>query len=75
MTQPSNEAPCSLFRTTWEEREGKMEPVKTHDLFVWVCVNTETGQVEMMDLQPFDDALDGDLVEGWEWRKFRLVPA
>lgn len=67
--------PCSLFRSTWEERDGKMEPVQTHDLFVWACVNTKTGEVEMAEIQPYDDELNKNLVEGWEWRRFRLIEA
>ena len=52
-----------------------MESVQTPDLFVWACVNTKTGEVEMMEIQPYDDELDENLVEGWEWRCFRLVEA
>jgi len=51
-----------------------MEHVRAPDLFVWACVNTNTGQVEM-DAQPYDDELSNDLVDGWEWRRFRLVEA
>ncbi len=68
-------APCSLFRSTWEARDGKMEPVQTPDLFVWACVNTKTGEVEMTEIQPYDDELNENLVEGWEWRRFRLIEA
>jgi hypothetical protein len=67
--------PCSLFRSTWEERDEKMEPVRTPDLFVWACVNTKTGEVEMTGIQPYDDELSENLVEGWEWRRFRLIEA
>lgn len=52
-----------------------MEPVRTPDLFVWACVNTKTGEVEMTEIQPFDDELSKNLVEGWEWRRFRLIEA
>ena len=67
--------PCSLFRSTWEARDGKMEPVQTPDLFVWACVNTKTGEVEMTEIQHYDDELNENLVEGWEWRRFRLIEA
>ena len=52
-----------------------MEPVNTPDLFVWACVNTKTGEVDMTEIQPFDDDLNENLVEGWEWRRFRLIEA
>jgi hypothetical protein len=52
-----------------------MEPVQTPDLFVWACVNTKTGEVEMTEIQPYDDELNENLVEGWEWRRFRLIEA
>ena len=65
--------PCSLFRSAWEERNGKMEPMQTPDLFVWACVNAKTGEVEMSRIQPYSDQLSENLVDGWEWRRFRLV--
>jgi len=68
-------ASCSLFRSMWEARDGKMEPIQTTDLFVWACVNTKTGEVEMTEIQAYDDDLPGNLVEGWEWRRFRLIEA
>ena len=64
-----------LWRTAYEVRDGKMEEVKSPDLFVWTCVNIPTGEVEMTDIHPFDDELDNNLVTGWEWRRFRLVEA
>jgi predicted NUDIX family NTP pyrophosphohydrolase len=67
--------PCSLWRSDWEERSGKMEPVRTTDLFAWACVNTTTGEVEMTGIKPYDDELNENLVEGWEWRRFRLIEA
>ena len=72
---PSGFPTCSLFRAAWEERDGKMEPLQATDLFVWACVNTKTGEVEMTEIQAFDDDLCGNLVEGWEWRRFRLIEA
>ena len=74
-SEASSSSPCSLFRSTWEERDGKMEPVQTPDLFVWACVHTKTGKVEMTEIQPYDDELDENLAEGWEWRRFRLIEA
>jgi hypothetical protein len=50
-----------------------MEPVKTHDLFVWACINTKTGEVEMTEIRAHEDELDKNLVEGWEWRRFLLI--
>ena len=70
----SRASSCSLWRDDWVEREGKMERVKNPDLFVWACVNTNTGQVEM-DIQQYDDELSNDLVGGWEWRRLRLDEA
>lgn len=72
---PSRLPSCSLFRAAWEERDGKMEPLQATDLFVWAYVNTKTGEVEMTEIQAFDDDLCGNLVEGWEWRRFRLIEA
>ena len=68
----STESPA-LFRITWEERDGRMEPVETQDLFVWACVHTKTGRVEMTEIQPYEDTLDRNLAEGWEWKRFRLI--
>ncbi len=66
----------SLWRTAFKNVDGKMESVNsTTDLFVWACVNTKTGEVEMEEVRSYDDELDADLVEGWEWRRFRLVEA
>lgn len=68
-------APRPLFRPTYESRPGRREPMQTPDLFVWACVNTKTGEVEMTDIQPYDDDLNENLVAGWEWRRFRLIEA
>ena len=61
----------SLWRADYPAGQGR---VKTTDLFVWACVNTKTGEVEM-EVQAFDDELNENLVEGWEWRRFRLTEA
>jgi hypothetical protein len=29
----------------------------------------------MTEIQPYDDELNENLVEGWEWRRFRLIEA
>lgn len=68
-------SPCALFRSAWEERDGRMEPVQSPDLFVWACVHARTGEVETTEIQPYDDELNQNLVDGWEWRRFRLVEA
>lgn len=62
---------CSLWRYDYPAGQGR---IKTTDLFVWACVNSKTGEVEM-EVQQFDDELNEDLVEDWEWRRFRLVEA
>ena len=58
----------------FENINGRMERVDSPDLFVWACVNTKTGEVEM-EVQQYDDELNQNLVEGWEWRRFRLIEA
>jgi hypothetical protein len=63
----------SLWRTIYKNINGKIESENSTDLFVWTCVNTKTGQVEVEEVRAYDDELDADLVEGWEWRRFRLV--
>lgn len=65
--------PCSLWRCDY----GDENPTgaKSADLFVWVCVNTLTGQVDTSEPRGSGDDLDGNLIEGWEWRRFRLIEA
>lgn len=48
-----------------------LEPEKNYNLCVWAAVETETGRVDM-ECHEFEDELS-DLVEGWEWKRFRLV--
>jgi hypothetical protein len=67
--------PCSLFCTTTKVIDGKMESVNTPDLFVWACVDTKTGEVEMTGIRTHYDELEDYLVGGWEWRLFLLVEA
>ena len=62
-----------LWRTAFKNVDGKRESVKSTNLFVWACVNAKTGQVEVSEVRAYNDELDADLVEGWEWRRFRLV--
>ncbi len=50
-----------------------MVETKTPDLFVWAIVNTETGEVDVTTVQPFDDELYKPSPP-YEWRRFRLVP-
>ena len=63
-----------LWRIDYIEIDSKMVSIKSTDLSVWAKVNTKTGKVEIMDIQPFDDELNESLVDGWEWMRFRLVP-
>ena len=42
-------------------------------LSVWCPVTIATGEVDVSDVQPFDDEL-GELIEECEWREFTLVP-
>jgi hypothetical protein len=62
-----------LFRTQYPVVDGKIVETQTPDLFVWATVDTKTGNVDITDVQPFDDELD-ELRPGYEWRRFRLVP-
>lgn len=66
------EAPPAIWRTDYQELDGKMEQVQSRDLFMWGSVKTATGELDVSDMHPFDDEL-GKLAEGWEWRRFRLV--
>ena len=61
-----------LWRTAYTE-EGREKTIE--ELFVWVCVNTKTGEVEKTDIECFDDALSEDLCDYWEWQKFKLSKA
>jgi hypothetical protein len=66
-------APCSLWRYDYGDENPR--GIKSADLFVWVCVNTLTGQVDTSEPRGSGDDLDGNLIEGWEWRRFRLIEA
>jgi hypothetical protein len=68
-----NQETPPLFRTQYPVVDGKIVETKTPDLFVWAAVNTKTGNVDMLNIEPFDDELV-ELVPGAEWRRFRLVP-
>ena len=72
---PATAPAAPLWRSDYEEQDGKMVGIQTPNLFVWACVHAPTGQVEMTDLRPFDDELGEELVAGWAWRRFRLVEA
>ncbi len=60
----------NLWRTDYEVRNDRYERV-TCKPFVYAAVNYETGEVEMDDLQQFDDQLP-QLATPWVWRKFRM---
>ena len=62
-----------LFRADWKFENGMRSRVKSKDLFVWAVVHTESGEVDMTDLTKWEDG-QYSLGEGYEWRKFRLVP-
>jgi hypothetical protein len=62
-----------LHRYDFEIRDGKMVQVKKDELYVWAPVHTASGLVELEGVQEYDDELK-DLVAGWEWRKFILIP-
>ena len=53
----------------WSKEMWKMNEVEPA---VWVPVEIETGRIEA-DFHQFDDDLT-ELCDGWEWRRFLLVP-
>jgi len=59
----------NLFRKRYPP--GYLIGVIDYDLYVWVAVHIETGEVEM-SIEPYNDELR-KLVDGWEWKKFRLI--
>lgn len=65
----------NLHRYDYEEdQSGRMERVRKDEVYAWAAVKTDTGEVDVSDIRPFDDELES-LVAGWEWRKFNLIPA
>ena len=48
----------SLWRTIYQNINGKMESENSTNLFVWACVNAKTGQVEVEEVRAYDDELD-----------------
>lgn len=63
----------ALHRYDYVEVGGKRERTRVDKVYVWAAVHTPTGEVELDDVREFDDQLK-DLVEGFEWRKFRMIP-
>lgn len=64
----------SIWREAFKNVDGKIESENSTELFVWAPVNIKTDEVEVEEIQVYDDELN-DLEEGWEWRRFRLVKA
>jgi hypothetical protein len=61
-----------LFRYDYDVRDKMRNRIQTSNLFVWLPVH-DSGEVDMGGIREFDDELH-DLCEGWEWKKFRLIP-
>ena len=75
--EPLDPGPCEteqphLFCSACVDRDGKVVRVESPDLFVWVAVRLSTGEVDMGEINQFNDDLS-KLVRGWEWRRFRLI--
>jgi hypothetical protein len=49
------------------------------EMIVYLAVNTENGYVDRLwlehDHRTLEDCSEHRLVEGWEWRPFKIVPA
>jgi hypothetical protein len=54
----------------WEEEMWKMEKVAPA---IWAAVEIETGKIDGEDMRQHNADLE-ELAEGWEWRKFILIP-
>ena len=62
-----------LFRVEYRPVDGRFVKEKSSDLFVWAVVNSDTGEVNVAFIEPWEDKLR-KVADGYEWRKFRLVP-
>lgn len=63
-----------LHRLDWELIDGKWTRVTKAEIYGWCPVNTETGEVELDDFNQFDDNLK-ELLDGWTWQRFTLIPS
>ena len=62
-----------LYRVEYRPVDGRFVKEKSSDLFVWAVVNSDTGEVNVAFIEPWEDKLR-KVADGYEWRKFRLVP-
>lgn len=61
----------NYFRYEYAEQDGRMVRQRTDVVYLWVPVNTESGEVDG-DPQWFGDELR-PLSKGWEWKKTVLT--
>ena len=64
----------NIHRYDYEDIGMFVERVRRDEIYGWLPVNTETGEVEMNDFQRFDDELR-TLAQGWEWMRFTMKPS
>lgn len=62
-----------LFRVEYRSEGLKFTRTETMDLFIWMIVNPTTGEVDCCNGRLYEEDRFS-LGEGYEWRKFRLVP-
>lgn len=55
-------------------RDGRMFTERTNVLEAWTALNAGTGEVDLSQLEQFEDQLP-ELVDGWKRQKFNLVQA
>lgn len=53
---------------------GRVEPqvMPTNDIIVYAVVEKKTGEIDG-EIYKYDDEIDRKLVDGFEWRKFKLT--
>lgn len=64
----------TLWATNYRDENGRLVEYREEDFFVWVPVDTKTGEVESFAVRASSDQLPS-LIKGSEWRKFKLIPA
>jgi len=64
----------TLFRIDYDEVDGKLVRTVNSEIYAWLPVNTETGEVELEMLRKFDDQLT-ELDAPWQWVRFILTPS
>lgn len=64
--------PFKLHRHDYENIDGKMVRVQRDEIYIWAAVNTETGEVDLEDVQQYNDDLRM-LDKGWEWKRFTMI--